>query len=103
MNTVQLIGNVTKAPHFIEGNEHKKAVAFLTIANNDNKEKTVFTQVAVYNKTAEYVNSYIKAGARLAIEGKLATRPNKTKSGDTYQEQYIACHNLTNLSPKSED
>jgi len=102
MNTVQLIGNVTKAPYFIAGNDSKKAIAFITVANNDNKEKTIFVEVTVYGKTAEYVKQYISTGARIAIEGKTDTRPNKTKNGDTYQELYISCHRLTNLSQKVE-
>jgi len=103
MNTVNVIGNLTKAPHFIEGNKNKKAIAFLAIANNDNKEKPVFMNITVYGGTAEYVKEYLYKGERIAVEGKIAVRTNKTKNGDTYQELYIACHNLTNLSPKSEE
>ena len=102
MNTINLIANVTKVPHFIGGNENKKAIAFLTVANNDNPKKTLFVEVTVFGAEAEYVHKNISTGARIAIEGRIATRPSKTKSGDTYQEQYVACNKLTNLSAKSE-
>jgi single-strand DNA-binding protein len=101
MNTVNLIGNVSKVPHFIAGNESKKAVAYLTVANNDVKEKTIFVEVTVFGREAEYVNQNISTGARIAIEGKIAIRPKKTKNGDTYNEQYISCNRLTNLSNNS--
>ncbi len=102
MNTVQLIGNIGKVPHFIGGNENKESVAFLTVANNDNKKKTVFTEVTLFGASAEYVNQNISTGARVAIEGKLSQRVKTTKSGDTYHATYVICHRLTNLSPKKE-
>ena len=102
MNTVALIGNVSKAPHFIAGNESKKAVAYLTVANNDVKNKPVFTEVTVFGREAEYVNKNITTGARIAIEGKLSQRPKKTKNNDTYQELYVSCNKLTNLSNNGE-
>ena len=98
MNTVTLIGNVTKAPHFIAGNENKKAIAFLTVANNDVKNKPVFTEVTVFGRDAEYAKENITTGSRIAIVGKLSQRPKKTKNNDTYQELYISCNELTNLS-----
>lgn len=98
MNTVNLIGNITKVPHFIAGNENKKAVAYLTVANNDVREKTVFVEVTVFGKEAEYVNQNISTGARVAIEGKLSQRDKTTKNGDTYKELYVSCNKLTNLS-----
>lgn len=99
MNTVNLIGNVTKVPHFIAGNENKKAVAYLTVANNDIKEKTVFVEVTVFGREAEYVSQKINTGARVAIEGKLAQRPIK---GTQYKELYVSCNKLTNLSINKE-
>ena len=102
MNTVNLIGNVSKVPHFIAGNENKKAVAYLTVANNDVKEKTIFVEVTVFGREAEYVNQNISTGARVAIEGKLSQRPKTTKKGDTYKDLYVSCNKLTNLSNNSE-
>jgi len=98
MNTVNLIGNVTKVPHFIAGNENKKAVAYLTVANNDIKEKTVFVKVTVFGREAEYVNQNISTGARVAIEGKLSQR---LKKDTQHKELYVSCHKLTNLSNNS--
>lgn len=97
MNTTNLIGHISDDPFFIPKTEEKSAVAFFSIANNDDKTP-VFVAITAFGKTAEYVNSKLKKGARVAIEGKLAQRTKKTKNGDTYRELYVVCKRLTNLS-----
>ena len=98
MNNTNLIGNLTKDTHFIPGTEKKSSVAYMTVANNDDKDSTVFVEVTVFGKTADYVNKNLKKGSRVAIEGKLAQRPKKTKNGDSYIEMYVIGKRLSNLS-----
>jgi len=100
MNNINLIGNLTRDPHFIPAKENKSAVAFLTVANNDD-DKTIYVEVTVFGKTAEYTNKHLTKSTRVAIEGKLAFRPSKTKEGSTYDEMYVIGKRLTNLSAKA--
>jgi len=97
MNNNNLIGNLTKDPHFIAGNkEGKSSVAFLTVANNDDNE-AVYIDVTVFGKTAEFANKHLKKGHRVAIEGKLAQRLKMVNSQEV-KELYVICKRLTNLN-----
>jgi len=103
MNTTAILGHITRNPHFIQGNKDKSSVAFLTIANNDDKENTIFIEVSAFGKTAEYAHNNLKKGSKVIVEGKLAQRVKTTEKGLEYTETYLFCKRLTNLSNKKEN
>jgi single-strand DNA-binding protein len=85
-----LIGNVGKAPE-MRYTPSGVAVTNFTMAVNEkhgeNKTTTWF-RVAVWNKQAETVNQYVKAGMLVAVIGRLAPEIKVFESNGTHKAQY---------------
>lgn len=89
-NRVQLIGNVGKEPE-IRNFESGKTMATFSIATSDNYtdqngkkvQDTQWHKVVAWGKTANFIESYVDKGNRLAVEGKLAHRSYNDKDGTT--------------------
>jgi single-strand DNA-binding protein len=83
LNKVMLIGNLTRDPE-IKTNDYGRKMAFFSVATSDKwtdkktgekKEKTEFHRVCVYTEgLAGIVESYVKKGCKVYIEGALQTR-----------------------------
>lgn len=88
MNSVQLVGNLTKDPIMSEG-----GVAMFTLAvNRHDKEKNAdFPSIKVFGKQAENVCKYLHKGSMCGIEGRIETGSYKNKDGETiYYTDVIA-------------
>lgn len=80
MNKVQLIGRLTKEPEMrYSQNDNQTAVTRYTLAvdrrNKREGEPTAdFINCITFDKSAEFINKYIKKGQRIAVAGRLQTR-----------------------------
>lgn len=100
-NNVQLIGRLGNEPevHTFESGTKK---ASFSLATNDvyynNKgervEETQWHQVVAWGKKVEIIESFLKKGSEIAVQGKLATRSYETKSGE---KRYVTEINLNEL------
>lgn len=85
MNTISIIGNITKDPE-LKATANNKYIAF-TIAvqrnykNKEGKYDTDFIPCLISGKPAETFAKYVKKGNKLAITGALNS---KTVEGKTY-------------------
>ena len=92
MNTVQILGNLTRDPE-VRYTQSGKAVATFTVAatntyidsNNETKEQTAFINVVAWGKLGESVGNLHK-GNRCFVEGRLQTRSYETQDG---QKRYV--------------
>ncbi|AHI52364.1 single-stranded DNA-binding protein [Spiroplasma culicicola] len=76
MNSVNLIGRITKDPELRKSSGGKDYVAF-TLAVNEFSGGNQFTQFVpcfAWEKTAENMAKYVKKGAQIAVEGSLNVR-----------------------------
>ncbi|AGR41094.1 single-stranded DNA-binding protein [Spiroplasma taiwanense] len=76
MNSVNLIGRITKDPELRKSSGGKDYVAF-TVAVNEFSGGNQFTQFVpcfAWEKTAENMAKYVKKGAQIAVEGNLNVR-----------------------------
>lgn len=83
MNSVFLIGRLTKDPElrFVAGSG--KAVANFSLAVNrefSKEKKTDFFRIVVWGKQAESVANYLKKGRLVAVRGSLQTSNYKDKN-----------------------
>ena len=80
MNSVQLVGNLTKDPVMSNG-----GVAMFTLAVNrhDKDKNTDFPSIKAFGKQAENVCKYLHKGSMCGIEGRLETGYYKNKDGET--------------------
>ena len=92
MNTVQILGNLTKDVE-VRYTKSGKAVATFTVAasntyidsNGETKEQTAFINCVAWGKQGELLQQYRK-GNRLFVEGRLQTRSYETQDG---QKRYV--------------
>lgn len=93
-NSVRLIGHLGDDPKVVKL-DSGKTVANFNLATNEiyrdkNGEKqseTTWHRLVAWGKHAELVESYVKKGSEIAIEGKLTNRSYDDKNGD---KQYIS-------------
>ena len=93
MNTVQILGNLTRDPE-VRYTQSGRAVATFTVAatntyidsaTNETKEQTSFINVVAWGKLGESVGNLHK-GNRCFVEGRLQTRSYETQDG---QKRYV--------------
>lgn len=76
MNSVNLIGRITKDPELKTSTGGKSYIAF-TVAVNEfsgGNQYTQFIPCFAWEKTAENMAKYIKKGAQIAVEGGITVR-----------------------------
>jgi len=88
MNSVVLIGRLTKDPELRYAAESQMAVASFTVAidrfQKAGKEKqTDFPRVTVFGNQAENCEKYLSKGKLVGIQGRLQTGSYKNKDGTT--------------------
>ena len=88
MNTVQILGNLTRDPEVRYTNSGKAVATFNVAAsntyidsNNETKEQTAFVNCVAWGKLGEAVGNYRK-GNRLFVEGRIQTRSHETQDGE---------------------
>ena len=107
LNKVTLIGNVTRAPESRALPSGKSVTAFSLATserwNGDKSEgeRVEFFDVQAFGKLGEIVASYVKAGAKLYVEGRLHSRTTKGKDGAPRRYVEVVADNLILLGHRS--
>lgn len=89
MNSVELIGRLTRDPDVRYTSGSQMAVATFTIAidrpqRQDGGEKqTDFPRIKVFGRQAETCEKYLKKGRMVAVQGRIETGSYTNKNGDT--------------------
>lgn len=92
MNTVQILGNLTRDPEVRYTNSGKAVATFNVAAsntyidsNNETKEQTAFVNCVAWGKLGEGIGN-LRKGNRVFVEGRLQTRSYETQDG---QKKYV--------------
>ena len=109
-NRVQLIGNVGKEPQ-VRSFESGKTMASFSVAtsetyldqNGKRVNDTQWHQVIAWGKTANFVESYLDKGNRVAIDGKLIHRSYNDKDGTTKYITEVLVNEIMLLTAKPAD
>lgn len=98
LNKVTLIGNVGKDPE-IRNTQTGNTFALLSLStseswkdkNGNKQDKTEWHNIVIYNEgIAKVVQSYVKKGSKVYIEGALQTRKWQDKDGsDRYTTEIV--------------
>lgn len=81
LNSVDLIGRLTKDPVLRQTNNNKSVVTF-NIAVNKGNEQADFIPIVVWDKQAEYVAKYFRQGDKISVnKGRLSTRTYDAGAG----------------------
>lgn len=84
MNTVCLIGRLTKAPE-LKSTQAGVSVARMTLAvdRRFKKDQADFIEVIAWRQTADFVSQYFSKGLRVGVTGQIQTRSWEDKDGNT--------------------
>lgn len=88
MNSVELIGRLTKDPEVRYTSGGQMAVATFTIAidrppDKSGLQQADFPRITVFGKQAETCEKYLKKGKPVAIQGRIQTGSYTNKNGET--------------------
>lgn len=112
MNTVILIGRLTKDPEIRVISQSETTVANFTLAVDRPmaKEKTAdFIRIVCFGKTAELCERFLTKGRQVAVHGRIQTGSYKTQSGETRYTTEVVAERVEflgskgNSSPKEVD
>lgn len=105
MNSVVLVGRLTKDPEVRYTAESQMAVANFTLAIDQGygeKKTTNFPRIVCFGKTAESVEKFLSKGKLCAVHGYIQTGSYKNKEGATIYTTDVNADRVEFLSPKSE-
>lgn len=109
MNSIVLIGRITKGPELKYTNNGKGNTRF-TLAVQRNKDETDFINCVAWEKTAENIAEYFKKGSQIAVQGAIRTGSYE-KDGRTiyttdvwvYKFDFVGNNNSNNNQNKKEE
>lgn len=97
MNSVELVGNLTKDPE-LRYTKDNIAVASFNIAINRINEGVDFIPIKVFNKQAENCKKYLTKGSKVAIEGSIRTGSYEKEDGTKIYTTEIMANRVHFLS-----
>ena len=109
MNSVVLIGNLTKDPEVRYKGE--KAICRMTVAVNDRKKNPVtgewmdepsFIPVVVFDRQAENCEKFLSKGRKVAVQGKIKTGSYTKQDGTKAYTTDVVATNVEFLNANSE-
>lgn len=92
LNNITLMGRLTKAPELRFTQTGKPVASFTLAVDRDyQKDEVDFINIVTWNKTAEFVNSYLGKGLMATVSGRLQNRKWTDKNGvDRISAEVIA-------------
>jgi len=96
MNSVSLIGRLTKDPEVKYGAESQLAVARFSIAINKGKDKNGkekgadYPNIVCFGKTAELVEKFVVKGRLVGVTGRIQTGKYEKDGRTTYTTEVLA-------------
>lgn len=101
MNSVTLIGRLTKDPDLTYTQNGNAICKFTLAISRQGSEGTDFIRIITWNKTAENCNKYLAKGRQVGIQGRIQTGSYKNSDGNTvYTTDVIA--NVVEFLSKSQ-
>ncbi len=96
MNSVSLVGRLTRDPQIRYGSQSQMAVANFTLAvdrfrGRDGQEQTAdFPDIVAFGKTAEIIEKYTSKGSLVGVSGRLQTRTYEKDGRKVFVTEVVA-------------
>lgn len=106
MNTVILMGRLTRDPEIRYGGANNTAVARYSLAvdrrfKQDGQPEADFFNVVSFGKAGEFVEKYLHKGTKIVIEGELHNNNYTNKDGQMVYGMNIVTRNIEFAESKS--
>ena len=103
MNSVELIGRLTRDPETRYTSGSQQAVTTFTLAIDrpiakGGQQQADFPRIVVYGKQAESCEKYLKKGRMVAVQGKITTGSYQNKRGETVYTTDVTANRVEFLS-----
>lgn len=107
MNSVVLIGRLTRDPELNYTPNTQTAVARFTVAvdrpvSRDKERQADFIRITVFGKQAETVDRYLAKGRQVAVHGRIETGSYKNKEGATVYTTDVIADRVEFLGSKND-
>ena len=103
MNSVQLVGNLTRDPQTNYVSDTQMAVCRFAVAISRGKDKGAdYPNVVVFGKQAENCEKYLHKGSKVAVEGRIQTGSYEKSDGTKVYTTDVIANRIEFLTPKSE-
>jgi single-strand DNA-binding protein len=100
MNSVNLLGRLTKDPETKDAGSKSKTV--FTIAVNRTKDKADFILCEAWEKTGELIAEYFSKGNRIGVTGRLQIDTWKDDAGNYKSKAYVNVRSIDFIETKAE-
>lgn len=103
MNTVQLIGRLTKDPELKYSPSGTPIARFTIAVNNEfKKDEADFINCVAFNKQAENLCNYQKKGSRIGVVGRIQTGSYEGQDGKRVYTTDVIANNIEYLDSKNQ-
>jgi len=110
LNSVQLIGNLTRDPIIRESRSGVLVCTFGVAtntswrdSNGETQERAEFHNIVAFNKLAEICAQVLATGMLVYIQGELRTRAKTTESGEKYYKTEVKINDMLLLNSKDRE
>ena len=104
LNSIILIGRLTREPQFFAKEETTPVVNFdIAVDNLGQDAGTTFLSCKAFGKVAQNVNKFCDKGSKVAISGRLQQRNFIRKDGSKGSAYEVICDSVEFLDPKAEE
>ena len=101
MNSVNLIGRITKDPELRKTSSGISTVSFtVACSRRFSKEQTDFINCVAWRQDADFLASYVHKGALISIEGSIQTRNYDNQQGQRVYITEVVCESVQLLASK---
>lgn len=102
--TLVILGNVGKTPEIRTTNSGTKVASFSVAVSKkrQGEDQTVWFNCIAFAKTADVVESYVKQGSKVLVQGEISTRQYDDKDGVRRYVWEVVVDRLSLESPKAE-
>lgn len=106
MNTVILMGRLTRDPEIRYGGANNTAIARYSLAvdrrfKQDGQPEADFFNIVSFGKAGEFVEKYLHKGTKIVIEGELHNNNYENKDGQMVYGMNIVTRNIEFAESKS--
>ena len=109
LNSVSLVGRLTKDPEVKINKKTKKSRCFITIAvsrsykNADGEYDADFIDVTVWDQMADNLAEYCHKGDLIGLRGRIETSSYDDENGEMKKSTVVIAEKITYLTTKKED
>lgn len=106
INRVVLVGRITKDPIMRKTQSGMSVVSFTVACNrrfsgSNQEQQADFISCTAWNKTADFMNQYVRKGALVGVEGRIQTGSYDDANGRRVYTTDVVCESVQLLESKA--